>query len=100
MRYLWVDSLRIVQDDVNDWSREAPRMGDIYHNADLVIAASAARDSSEGCFLERLPPGPSLDVPYFRENGTQDGHFQLNMYTEQYHQGPDEQPLGRRGWVL
>ncbi|ORY09011.1 heterokaryon incompatibility protein-domain-containing protein, partial [Clohesyomyces aquaticus] len=48
LRYLWIDSLCIIQDDRNDWSMEAPRMGAFYSGAHLVIAASGARDSTEG----------------------------------------------------
>ncbi|KAH8881206.1 HET-domain-containing protein [Thozetella sp. PMI_491] len=31
--YIWMDSLCIIQDDVDDWQREFPRMGMIYGNA-------------------------------------------------------------------
>ncbi|KAK1707868.1 hypothetical protein BDP67DRAFT_581527 [Colletotrichum lupini] len=29
IRYLWIDALCIVQDDIADWSREASTMGDV-----------------------------------------------------------------------
>lgn len=37
--YVWIDALCIIQDDPDDWEREAPRMGKIYENATLVFAA-------------------------------------------------------------
>jgi hypothetical protein len=40
LRYLWIDSLCIIQDDRKDWSVEAPRIGTVYSKAYLVIAAS------------------------------------------------------------
>jgi hypothetical protein len=46
--YLWIDSLCIVQDDTEDWNREAPRMEDVYASAYCTIAASSAASSSEG----------------------------------------------------
>ncbi|KAF6807412.1 het domain protein [Colletotrichum sojae] len=48
--YLWIDSLCIVQDDVEDWQREAARMKDVYAGSTLTIAASDGLNSSWGCF--------------------------------------------------
>ena len=47
-RYLWIDSLCIVQDDEEEWKREATRMGLIYGNAACTIAAMDAEDSESG----------------------------------------------------
>lgn len=41
-RYLWIDSLCIIQDDHQDWQRESGRMADVYSNADLVLGATSA----------------------------------------------------------
>ncbi|KAK7414969.1 hypothetical protein QQX98_006202 [Neonectria punicea] len=49
-RYLWVDALCIVQDDEADWQREARKMGAVYSNATLVIAAMASRGTEEGLY--------------------------------------------------
>jgi hypothetical protein len=51
-QYLWIDALCIIQDDELDWQRESGRMAQVYGNADLVIAASSAKDSPEG-FLKQ-----------------------------------------------
>lgn len=101
LQYLWIDSLCIIQDDGNDWASEAPRMGELYSHASLVVAASGARDSSEGCFLERSPLESSLDIPYITEDGFQQGHVQVN-YRKMIpgYAGPDSEPLGGRGWVF
>jgi hypothetical protein len=40
--YIWIDALCIVQDDPNDWTREAALMGSVYEDAVLNIGASAA----------------------------------------------------------
>jgi len=39
-RYLWIDSLCIIQDSNDDWQREAANMGNIYKNSVFTIAAS------------------------------------------------------------
>ncbi|EMD84676.1 hypothetical protein COCHEDRAFT_1189387 [Bipolaris maydis C5] len=51
VKYLWIDSLCIIQDDIEDWKQEAANMGAVYEYARLTIAATDARDSTEGCFV-------------------------------------------------
>ena len=55
VRYLWIDSLCIIQDSKVDWQTEAARMGDIYKFSVCTIAASWASSNSEGCFFDRGP---------------------------------------------
>ncbi|GME38379.1 het-domain-containing protein [Neofusicoccum parvum] len=50
IRYLWIDSLCIIQDSHADWEAEAARMADVYRNAHLTVAASHSSDSTGGCF--------------------------------------------------
>lgn len=57
-RYLWVDAVCIIQrhdadDYLIDWEEEAPKMGLYYSNAQCLIAATGASDSSQGLFAER-----------------------------------------------
>lgn len=49
-KYLWVDSLCIIQDSRADWAVESTKMSDIYSGAALCIVASAASGPSEGIF--------------------------------------------------
>lgn len=55
IRYLWIDALCIIQDDQIDWDTEAAKMGDIYQNSYLTIAATSS-PSSEIPFLRPRPP--------------------------------------------
>lgn len=55
IRYLWIDSLCICQDDSEDWARESSRMCEVYRNAHVVIAANRSIDSEGGCFHLRQP---------------------------------------------
>lgn len=48
--YLWIDSLCIIQDDTEDWQREAAQMASIYKNALLTLAAAWAAGASDGLF--------------------------------------------------
>jgi Heterokaryon incompatibility protein (HET) len=47
-KYLWIDSLCIIQDSREDWETESANMGNIYSNASLTLAAAAAKDSDGG----------------------------------------------------
>ena len=51
LRYLWIDSLCIVQDSNEDWEKEAALMGDVYSNAVITLAALDSPDSDAGLFI-------------------------------------------------
>jgi hypothetical protein len=82
LRYVWIDSLCIVQDDVDDWNRESKRMGNIYASCHVNLVASDAADSSVGCFFHRslsIDTGfriavSSSDQANFRNQATQHTH--------------------------
>ncbi len=60
MRYIWIDSLCIIQDSDEDWRRESAQMGHIYASSHCNLAATSAADGSEGLFFDRdtLPLQP------------------------------------------
>ncbi|KAH6990101.1 heterokaryon incompatibility protein-domain-containing protein [Ilyonectria destructans] len=64
--FVWIDSLCIIQDDAADWEAEASRMGLVYANSYLTIAALSSKDDSSGCFPDMSTrhdePFVSLDV--------------------------------------
>jgi hypothetical protein len=52
-RYLWIDSLRIIQDDRTDWEVEATLMQQYYKHSFLTIAAADGNNSEAGLFRDR-----------------------------------------------
>lgn len=52
LKYLWIDSLCIVQDDKQDWEEESTKMASIYRGSEVTIVATRAPDSKAG-FLGR-----------------------------------------------
>lgn len=50
LSYLWIDSLCIIQGDKLDFEQECSRMHLIYLGCHVMIAASDARDGSDGLF--------------------------------------------------
>ncbi|RYP71211.1 hypothetical protein DL769_004731 [Monosporascus sp. CRB-8-3] len=110
LRYLWIDSLCIFQDDQNDWARESSRMANVYTGARVVIAANRARDSQTGIFhvregeLER--PGAEIVIPNF---GTEGGEGEDKVVAQLLYPGDqwpwlggfnEPEPLAERGWAL
>jgi hypothetical protein len=49
MRYLWIDSLCILQ-DTDDWNSEASKMAAVYSSSDWTVAASKGSRADEGLF--------------------------------------------------
>ena len=56
IQYLWIDTLCIVQDDLNDWLAESGKMHSLYANSYLTIAATSSRDSRGGLFATARQP--------------------------------------------
>jgi hypothetical protein len=54
-KYLWIDSICIVQDDIAEWTQESTLMGSIFALGTLNIVAAHSPDWSVGCFLQRDP---------------------------------------------
>ncbi|KAK0724585.1 heterokaryon incompatibility protein-domain-containing protein [Lasiosphaeris hirsuta] len=50
VRYIWIDSLCIIQDDDEDWARESTSMNQVYGNAYLTIGATSAANPAMGIF--------------------------------------------------
>jgi hypothetical protein len=55
LKYVWIDSLCILQGDDDDWVRESANMGSIFARCFLNIVASDAPDGTVGCFFTRDP---------------------------------------------
>ena len=95
-KYIWIDSLCIIQDSKEDWKRESEFMGDIYLNSVCTIAATASKDGSEGCFRLRNRP---CQVWEDDERGIfvdTEGTVPLERYRRDVNSGP----LNKRAWVL
>jgi hypothetical protein len=97
--YIWIDSLCIIQDSVDDWRREGSRMANTYQNSDLTLAATRSADSSGGCFVRTNSTHHSrkwnCDLPGH-------GSIQLHSRTPLNHDNfwKHSLPLLTRGWVL
>lgn len=102
VRYIWIDSLCIIQDDDRDWDKESGLMSDIYANSLLTITALASCSVYDGLSLTRPDDTvkmilPALDLATNRaltfhlvappNEGT---NFEMNMIGD----------WNKRGWTL
>lgn len=90
MRYVWIDSLCIVQGDVEDFQKEAPHMGEIYSQAAVVLAAHGFRLNLERDGTREIKPAPqheSATKPlsvFVRRVMDHDNLFNTSMQTTTY----------------
>lgn len=102
MRYIWIDSLCIVQDDADDWETEAANMGAIYEASLLTISASIASNPNHGIFSCRRQPKKICCVD---NNGEKYSVFVRKMISHTYlsteaAKGPKSDiPLLTRAWA-
>jgi hypothetical protein len=94
VKYLWIDSLCIIQDSDEDWRAQSARMGDIYENARFTIAASASNAPTEGCYRTtsghyRGEPVPGHTGVYVRCQPRRPKRFNTPLW-----------PLLRRAWAF
>lgn len=55
VRYLWIDSLCIIQDSSEDWEEEVAIMGQVYARSLITLTASMSRNSDGGCRVGKRP---------------------------------------------
>lgn len=108
LRYLWIDSLCILQDSALDWQVESANMAAVYQNAAVTIYASSSPGSKHGIFPRKdssagIPEPNKVSVPVF-PHGDDKQYVQVQMLEE----AEDEDlwkldvmsPLAIRGWCL
>ncbi|KKZ66851.1 hypothetical protein EMCG_07456 [[Emmonsia] crescens] len=118
IKYIWIDSLCILQDDARDWNVESANMAAIYTNSHLTIAATQSANGTGGLFRDTpdfevagKTPQPPPDKPgcgdkggeayrlFFRERI--DHHIDMQVTTNIFAGNPTatHYPLLTRGWV-
>lgn len=102
-QYLWIDSLCIIQDSTQDWSKESATMDKVYGDSILCLAAEDCVNSATGIFESgnklREEYRERIRVPCFNSN---EPGKRGTMYT-----GPgwrsrrtSSGPLSERAWTL
>ncbi|EAT85373.2 hypothetical protein SNOG_06722 [Parastagonospora nodorum SN15] len=92
VRYLWIDSICIIQGPDGDFSDEAKRMEDVYSGAYCVVAASRAGDQRDG-FLGARPRRKHVSFQPEKP-------FYVCQTIDQFNDDVILGSLNQRGWVL
>ncbi|KAB8302136.1 hypothetical protein EYC80_005584 [Monilinia laxa] len=96
-KYIWIDSLCIIQDSAKDIDIELAKMTEIYKNSQLTIIAASAKDTNEG-FLGSIPvPEILIRVP-LDINHLKSGTVHLRECNFEARVEPD--PTETRAWCL
>jgi hypothetical protein len=101
-KYIWIDSLCIVQSNHEDWSRESARMSEVYGHAQLNLIAAHARDGRDGCFHDRnvLTARPcKIPSPF---NHASDDYFLVYpmRIDKVFEEEVRSSPIYKRAWIL
>jgi hypothetical protein len=102
LRYLWIDSLCIIQDSQVDWRTESADMGRIYSDSVLTIASYTTSSSKESLFDPTLTARwfktPTVCIPCQSSQHNLKGSLLLQFDYQQDYQ--DHGPLANRAWAL
>lgn len=95
--YLWIDSLCILQDNIDDWQTESAKMALYYEGALLTISATMSPDSTVPFLTER----PSEWLPKGTDFVDDNGETRI-VYGRRYardNEARDLGPLVTRAWT-
>lgn len=99
LKYLWVDSLCIMQDSADDKEHEMARMQQVFQNSHVTIVAARARSCHEGFFHAERSRDPLVKLPV-RTSGDQVGNMLLLPRKQPLVEQPAREPLHERAWAL
>lgn len=98
--YIWIDSLCIIQDCLEDWRHESWRMADVYKNATCNLTAAAFQNGLDGFLPNKRvrTPTPATVKIGWDEEDYKDRLFSIidGMPWSELWAGP----LFQRAWVL
>ncbi|KAF3770676.1 HET-domain-containing protein [Cryphonectria parasitica EP155] len=105
VRYLWIDSLCIIQDSKRDWERESVKMAKVYRDSMFTISALASSGSKCG-ILANSPRSARSPKPVTLTMTTSDSKSHevkislVNAKGEYLNELANRCPLSSRGWCL
>jgi hypothetical protein len=92
--FLWIDALCIIQDDMDDLSRELGRMAQIYQESWVTIVASKTKTCFDG-FLQDTVTQVTGTLLYVSPDG-----MAASVVVSEIGEAPDLQPIDDRAWTL
>jgi hypothetical protein len=99
--YLWIDSLCIIQDSLEDWRAESALMGKVYSGSYCNISATAAADGADGLFFGEQVNGLRIvQLTMYDDPRRSEAKLCSVHDSDFFTKSIDSAPLNRRGWVL
>ncbi|KAK3346461.1 heterokaryon incompatibility protein-domain-containing protein [Lasiosphaeria hispida] len=98
-RFLWIDSLCIIQGDEADWERESQLMESIFSSAYCTLSATSARGFNDGFLLPRHVR-LCMPVPNAPKEAAAAAPLWLCETVDDFRADVEMGVVNQRGWVL
>ena len=99
VRFLWVDSLCIIQDDPQDMAKELSMMPDYYENSLVTICAASSSSCVQGFLQPRKTP-EYLAGPFTLQYRCRSGSVGAVQLVQHHSFSFLEEAINSRGWTL
>ena len=96
-RYIWIDSMCIVQDSKEDKEAEISQMTKIYAHATLTVVNKRGDRVTEGFLHPRTLPSGTSSFQFEAENGQT---YRLTLFFEDAYDQEENIAINTRGWTL
>jgi hypothetical protein len=96
LRYLWIDSICIIQGENGDFGREWKRMEDVFSDAYCVVEATCAAGPWDGFLKKDRPQRDYLTL--LRESHS--SPIYVCRYLDDFYREVLQADMNKRGWVL
>ncbi|KAK1622821.1 heterokaryon incompatibility protein-domain-containing protein [Colletotrichum phormii] len=108
IRYIWIDSLCIIQDDKDDWRAEAARMASVFQGAHVTISGTKSSSPHQSYFTQSPGKYMAKRVEHCDGEGKRRftnvrqtvPHFFSSDASGEPNYSPGDFPLLNRGWVF
>lgn len=99
--YIWIDALCIIQDDKDDWSREAAAMARIYGSSVLTISVPNTEDCTEQFLTRSLAKYSNVEVDWIHgPSGTAGVATLVYDWPRNHNSLLSGSPWMERGWTF
>ena len=101
IRYIWIDSLCIIQDSEADWTRQSQKMCDIYSNARITLVESFYEGKEKRLFGKPSPGSLPRAIQVKDARGdSRDLYFRRQLLHHDFMVLGGRVPIWDRAWVL
>ncbi|EHK16176.1 uncharacterized protein TRIVIDRAFT_163740, partial [Trichoderma virens Gv29-8] len=101
IRYIWIDSLCIIQDSKSDWKKHSLKMSDIYSNSSITLVESHRLHTDKRLFQDSTSRRGSKHVSIRDAKGNDhELHYRHTIYHPTFMVKDDDIPVWKRAWVF